>query len=465
MAKIIKKPAIIIGAGPAGLTAGYYFVKHGWPVTVFEADKQVGGLSKTVKYKGYRFDIGGHRFLTKMDNIFKLWVEIISRKSFLKVNRLSRIYYQGKFFNYPLKPLQALKNLGLIQSFKVIIDYGLIRLFPKKNEKNFENYMTNRFGKTLYELFFKHYTQKILGINPKRLSADWASQRIQGLSLIKAVLAAFKLNKIDTNVKNLSQAFYYPEFGPGQMWEAASKKIIEKGGVIKINRPIIKIKWNSKRIKKLNNFSVKGQIMSSMPMVNLIEALSPLPPNKIVQAARNLKYRDFITVVLVVNGKNIFPDNWIYVHDARLKVGRIQNYKNWSKKMVKDPERTSSLGLEYFCREGDELWNMTKNELIDLGGKEIIKMGLIKAGAVIDGSIVRAKKAYPVYDLNYKKNVRVIRNWLEKNIKNLVLIGRNGMHRYNNQDHSMLTGLLAAENTVRNKNHDVWQVDPDASET
>jgi len=465
MAKMSKKPVTIIGAGPAGLTAGYYLTKYCWPVTIVEADKQVGGLSKTINYKGYRFDIGGHRFLTKMDQIFKLWVEIVGKKNFIRVNRLSRIYYQNQFFSYPLQPFEALRKLGIAQAIKIVFSYFWIKLCPKMPENDFETYMINRFGKNLYKLFFKKYTQKILGIDTKRLSADWASQRIKGLSLIKAVTSTMQSKRINKKVKSLTRVFHYPRLGPGQMWEAASKKIVKKGGIIKTNRSIIKIKWNNKKIKKLNNFSVEGQVLSSMPIVNLVNALNPPPPNKIIQAAKSLKYRDFITVVLIVERKNIFPDNWIYVHDTRLKLGRIQNYKNWSKKMVKNPETTSSLGLEYFCNEGDQLWNMTKDQLIDLGKKEIAKMDFIKTDEIIDSAIVRAKKAYPVYDLNYKKNVKKIRNWLEKNIKNLTLIGRNGMHRYNNQDHSMLTGLLAAKNIALKAKNDIWQVDPDALET
>jgi len=468
-----KKPVTIIGAGPAGLTAGYYLTKHGWPVTIVEADKQVGGLSKTINYKGYRFDIGGHRFLTKMDQIFKLWLEIVGKKNFLKVNRLSRIYYKNKFFSYPLKPLEALVNLGLLNSLKIILAYGWAKMFPKQPENDFETYMINRFGSTLYKTFFKSYTEKVMGIKATKMSSDWAKQRIKGLSLLKTLTSMVSVKKINTKVKSLTKSFHYPPLGPGQMWEAACKKVLKTKGKVKLSEEVIKIIWQNKKIsgletmknKRQKRYKVKGPVLSSMSILNLIYCLKPSPPKKVFQAAKSLKYRDFITVILIVKKKNVFPDNWIYVHDSSLKIGRIQNYKNWSKKMVKNPETTSSLGLEYFCNEGDQLWNMTKNQLIDLGEKEITKMGFIKADEMMDGAIVRVKKAYPVYDLNYKKNVKIIRNWLEKNIKNLTLIGRNGMHRYNNQDHSMLTGLLAAKNITLKTKNDIWQVDPDVSET
>ena len=467
----MAKKTLIIGGGPAGLTAAFFLTQQKQPVTVFEAGPRLGGLAQTVNYKGNRFDIGGHRFLTKMKEIFNLWIEIIGRKNFLKVKRLSRIYYQDKFYHYPIKPLEALNNLGLRKALEIFVTYAWVKIFPKRKGNNFHDWMVNRFGITLFNIFFKTYTEKVIGLSTKQLSADWAKQRVKGLSLSQAIISAFI--KKPNRIKTLSEEFHYPKCGPGQMWQACGKKIIRNGGEILLFTKVVKIYWQNRLATKLIThhgtanklWPVKGALLSTMPMSLLVKTLDPLPPRAIRLAAGKLRYRDFITVGLIVSKKQIFPDNWIYIHSPELKVGRIQNYKNWSKAMVKNPKTNTTLGLEYFCNEGDNLWQLSDKQLLNLAANEIAKMGLIHTKQIIDGVVIRAKKAYPVYDLNYQQNVMIIKNWLEFNIKNLILVGRNGMHRYNNQDHSMLAGLQAAKNILYSQHYNLWKIDPDASET
>ena len=459
-----KATTVIIGAGPAGLSAGYYLVKHGRKVLILESDSQVGGISKTVNYKGYRFDIGGHRFLTKNKSIFKFWLELVGKTNMIKVNRLSRIYYNNKFFSYPVKPVEAFQKLGVIESIKVAASYIKIKIKPLKNEDSFENFMINRFGTTLFNTFFKNYTKKVMGIETSQMSADWAGRRVKGLSLEKVLLAAKSKN---TATQTLYHTFFYPKLGPGQMWEAAFRKVKNKGGEILLNQKVIKILTKNKKVcglkilGKTKQIPIKNQLLCSMPISSVIKALDKKPPNKVVKAASQLRYRDFITVGLIINNKDIFPDNWLYIHHPDLKIGRLQNYKNWSKAMVKNSNSRSTLGLEYFCNDRDKLWQMADKELIKLGINEMVKIGFIKSSQVIDGTVVRVKKAYPIYDLDYKKNVKTVKDWLDQNLTNLVLVGRNAMHTYNSQDHSTLVGILAAKNIVNQETNDLWTADPD----
>ena len=461
----MNKKVIIIGAGPAGLTAAYELCKLGVKSVVLEKSNTVGGISQTVNFRGYLFDIGGHRFFTKVKAVNDLWHEIMEEGKFLRRNRMSRIYYNKKFFHYPLQAANALFGLGVFNSFLTFLSYSKAQVFPIKPEISFEDWVINRFGKRLYDTFFKTYTEKVWGIPCHEISAEWATQRIKGLSLLSAVKNSLLMSqpKVKANViKTLIDSFEYPEKGPGMMWETAAKVIQQKGSTLELNSSVEKIHFSENEITLLEIKSagltkvVAGtHFISSMPMQELIQKMGSAVPVEVQNAARNLNYRDFLTVSLIVNQADLFADNWIYIHDSAVKVGRIQNFKNWSPKMVPDPNKTC-LGLEYFCFEGDSLWNMTDADLIKLGTGELGTLGLVNPADVEDGAVVRMPKAYPVYDSKYSDAVMVIRKFLEK-FKNLHLVGRNGMHKYNNQDHSMLTAMYSVKN-IMGANLNVWDV-------
>lgn len=456
---------VVIGAGPAGLTAAYELCKAGVGSILLEKDKVVGGLSRTVNYKGYHFDIGGHRFFTKVKSVDAMWREVLAEGQFLRRSRLSRIYYNKKFFHYPLRATNALLGLGILNSALIFLSYLRAQMFPEKPEDTFEQWISNRFGKRLYKIFFKTYTEKVWGIPCNQIMAEWAAQRIKGLSLLAAVKAALIQNHRSSNkdvIKTLIDAFDYPELGPGMMWETV-KQIVEKHGTeIRLRTGVEKILWHEGAVHALEvvtdgkQKTIEGtHFISTMPIRELIQKFEPPPPETVLRAAEALNYRDFLTVALIVDKRELFPDNWIYIHDADVKVGRIQNFKNWSPSMVPDPEKTC-LGLEYFCFEGDGLWTMTDSDLIELGKKELGILGLVNPADISDGSVVRMPKAYPVYDGTYAESLRVVRQFLS-GIPNLQLVGRNGMHKYNNQDHSMLTAMLAVKN-ILGANYDLWQV-------
>jgi len=454
---------VVLGAGPAGLTAAYELAKAGVTSTVLEADDTVGGLSRTAEYKGYRFDIGGHRFFTKVTPVEELWIEILG-DDLLTRPRLSRIYYNGKFFSYPLKPFNALFGLGIFETTRCVASYGWARLFPRRPEEDFATWITNRFGKRLFEVFFKTYTEKVWGIPCSQIQAEWAAQRIKGLSLTTALKNALigdrSARKQDT-VKTLINEFLYPRHGPGMMWEKARELVEGMGSRVLMEQAVSRVCWSSGRVTAVEaggRTYEADQFISSVAIRDLIESLEPAPPENVIAAAQRLKYRDFLTVALMVRGESLFPDNWIYIHEPGVKLGRLQNFKNWSPEMVPDPAMTG-LGLEYFCSEGDELWSMTDAELVELGKREIVELGFTTAADITDGTVVRMKKAYPVYDRDYAPALETIRAFLAT-LSNLQLIGRNGMHRYNNQDHSMLTAMLAARNILGAK-HDLWQVNVD----
>jgi protoporphyrinogen oxidase len=461
---------VVIGAGPAGLTAGYELTKAGIPVTVLEASSErVGGLARTEKYKGFCFDIGGHRFFSKSREIEDLWTEILGAEM-LERDRLSRIYYRGRFFDYPLKAMNVLKNLGPINVLLAMASYAKARLRPIENARSFEDWTINAFGRRLYRTFFKTYTEKVWGIPCSEISADWAAQRIKGLSmvsLLKATLLPKRRKPREKVIKTLIDAFRYPRYGPGQMWETVTRVVRESGGEVRMDREVRRILRDAQGVTEVETGAAGAEerysgthFLSSMPMRELLERLSPPPPPEVLQAARSLQYRDFLTVALIVDQPETFPDNWIYVHDPSVRLGRVQNFKNWSPFMVPDAQLTC-LGLEYFCSEGDDLWVRRDSELLDLGRDELARIGLIDPSRVIDGCVVRMKKAYPVYDDHYARHVGVIRQFLEAETPNLQLIGRNGMHKYNNQDHAMMTGLLAARNILGGR-FDVWKVNSDA---
>ena len=459
-----EKHVVIMGAGPAGLTAAYQLAKAGVTSTLLEKDAVVGGISRTVSYKGYSFDIGGHRFFTKVAAVDEMWREVLSEADFLHRSRMSRIYYNKTFFHYPLRAGNALAGLGILNSFLILLSYVKARIFPTKPELSFEQWVSNRFGQRLYLTFFKAYTEKVWGMPCSEISAEWAAQRIKGLSMLSAIKnALIQKQSSDKSkvIKTLIDAFDYPRKGPGMMWDAVLESVRHSGDEIQLNTAVEKIVWLPGGVESVHTAAgtVRGtHYLSTLPVRELVEKLDPPPPADVLEAARSLKYRDFLTVALIVNQADLFPDNWIYIHDPDVKVGRIQNFKNWSPEMVPDPAKTC-LGLEYFCFENDGLWSMSDAELVELGKRELAALKLARTEDMEDGTVVRMAKAYPVYDSTYRTALEKVREFLGR-LPNLQLIGRNGMHKYNNQDHSMLTAMLAAKNILGGQ-HDLWQVNVD----
>jgi protoporphyrinogen oxidase len=462
-----SKPIVIMGAGPAGLTAAWELLKAGREVVVWEADPTyVGGISRTVEAEGFRFDIGGHRFFSKSDDVNRVWREIMP-DDFIDCPRLSRIYFRNKFFAYPLEAVDSLMKLGPFEAVRILGSYVKARLKPIRPETSFAQWVTNRFGGRLFAMFFKSYTEKVWGISCDEISADWAAQRIKGLSLREAVINAFKGKKAEPTAKTLIRNFFYPRLGPGQMWETATRKITERGGKVLLDRRVQTIHWDETGVTHITGTNHLGEFfqqegtdfISSIPLKELMLSLDPPPPEEVKAAALALRYRDFITVCLVVKKADVFPDTWIYIHDPTVKVGRVQNYKNWSAAMVPDAKLTS-LGMEYFCFDGDGLWTATDHDLADLAIREAEQIGLVTKAEVQDAFVVRMPKAYPIYDQEYQQHVETIRAWVSQ-FHNLQPVGRNGMHHYNNQDHSMMTAMLAARN-IEGGNFDCWKVNTEA---
>jgi len=462
----VKDRTVIIGAGPAGLTAAYELGRLGLPAIVLEKDDVVGGLSRTVSHNGYRFDIGGHRFFTKIAAINQLWHELLG-EDFVERSRLSRIFYDGKFFNYPLRPVEALSKLGPMEATRIVASYVRARATPNGDERSFEDWVVNRFGKRLFEVFFKSYTEKVWGIPCSQISSDWAAQRIKNMDLAAAIKNALlgHGSRGGEVVSTLIDRFHYPRLGPGMMWERCRDRASELGVDTLTQCKVTRIRHGNGQIEAVD-VSREGRVesmgaesvISSMPIPSLLRALDPPPPRNVLDAADELRFRDFLTVVLVIDRTDVFPDNWIYIHSPAIKVGRVQNFKNWSPEMVPDQKRTS-LGLEYFVQEDDELWARSDEELRALGVRELEALELIEGREVIDHAVVRVPKAYPVYDQNYESALETARTYLDQ-FTNLHLIGRNGQHRYNNQDHSMMTGMLAARN-LAGADHDLWEVSAD----
>jgi len=453
---------VVVGAGPAGLTAAYELSRLGRRALVFESDDIVGGISRTDEYEGYRYDIGGHRFYTKVGLVQDIWEEILGDELLIRP-RLSRIYYDSQFFDYPLKPFRALRSLGLREAVRIAFSFARAQIAPSREEKTFEQWVSNRFGRRLFEIFFETYTEKVWGMPCSEISADWAAQRIQDLDLFSMLKQALFGGGTD-EIATLIERFHYPRHGPGQMWERCTELLEESGTPVQLRSRVERIHHDGQSVKSVTVRDADGatrlveaeHVLSSMPIRELVRALDPAPSEAVLQAAERLRYRDFLTVGLIVDRAELFPDNWIYIHSPDVKLGRIQNFKNWSPEMVPDPEK-SSLGLEYFVQEGDELWSADDADLIEIGTRECEMLGLVSRDDVIGGTVIRMPKAYPVYDGEYLEALEVIRSALQR-ITNLSLIGRNGQHRYNNQDHSMLTGVLAARNIATGAEHDVWDV-------
>ncbi len=451
---------VIIGGGPAGLAAGHTGSKQGRATLVLEAENQVGGLSKTIEYKKYYFDIGGHRFLTKIQPVRDLWKEILP-DDFVGRERLSRIFYKNQFFHYPLRVNEAMFGLDIKEVAWIIASFIKWRLVPKNNEKSFEDWVSNRFGYGLYSIFFKSYTEKVWGIPCKELSADWAAQRIQKLSLAKAALDAFGLGK-KKDIKTLSDIYDYPRLGPGQMYQAMAKAINAYGSEVLTGHRAGKVEHENNKVKYVTANTAHGKVeiktralISTMPIDELVMIMAPAAPPEVINAAKELKYRSIITANFIVDQKTITPDNWIYLPSPEIKAGRLQLYKNWSPDMVPD-KNMSTIGLEYFSSPGDFLHNSLDREVLEIGKEDLEKLGMVKRRKIKDGFVARYEKAYPVYDVGYMKNLRIIKDYLGS-ITNLSCAGRYGQFRYNNMDHSILTGILAVKK-LSGEDVDPWDV-------
>lgn len=463
---------IVVGAGPAGLTAALELVRAGWKVTVLESEPEhVGGLARTIRYKGHAIDIGGHRYYTKIDEIWDWWREILP-EDFIEVERQSRIYYRHRFIRYPLEAWDALPKMGVVFALRALFDHLYRKASPIQPEVSFRDWVVNRFGDRLFHAFFESYTEKVWGMKCEEISADWASQRIQGLSIGNIIARALTPPALrrneDASLKTLTDRFHYPRLGCGMLWEKVAERVQAEGGTLLLGHTVRRIECEDYRVAGVvsedregrRHYHSCGQVVSSMALRDLIQAFDPGVPDGVAEAAERLRYRDFITVGLEAARADVFPDQWIYIHDPDVKVGRIQNYKNWSEAMVRDPGK-SFLGMEYFCFEGMELWSMSDEDLIELSRTELERIGLARAEEIEDGVVVRVPKAYPVYDEGYKEAVAEIRGWLRE-IENLWSVGRNGTHRYNNQDHSMMTALLVARNLTREERNCPWMVNQNA---
>jgi protoporphyrinogen oxidase len=459
---------VVIGAGPAGLTAAYMLTKHGVAPTVLESDNVVGGISKTAVRDGWRFDIGGHRFFTKVKAVDDLWFEILGKDDFLRRPRMSRIYYRKKFYDYPIVAMNALRNLGPIEATRCMISYAWVRVKPPKDKSTLEGFVASRFGWRLYEHFFKTQSEKVWGVPCSEIQADWGAQRIKDLSIWRAVVDALTPKSVKARrakgkqITSLIDEFNYPKYGPGMMWERCTELIQAQGSKVVFDSNVVKVEHADGRahavVTESNGVTTRYEctdVVSSMPISSLLKAMDPPVPDAVRRAADDLRYRAHITVGLVVPEEFSFPDNWIYINDANVKVGRVQNFGRWSPYLVKDGR--TCLGLEIFVNEGDEWWTMPDEQLVETGKRELEQIGLIVASKVEAGYVIRTPKAYPFYDARYKANVETLRQWIEQHTPNVYPVGRNGMHRYNNQDHSMYTAMLSVEN-IFGADHDVWSV-------
>jgi protoporphyrinogen oxidase len=456
-----ERPVVVLGAGPAGLTAGYLLAKRGKPVVVLEASDQVGGLARTEVRDGYRFDLGGHRFFTKVPEVDQLWHEIL-REEFLRRPRQSRIYWHKRFLEYPLQGMDVIRKLGPIELALCLFSYLWAAVKPKGREDTFEDWVANRFGRRLYGHFFKSYSEKVWGVPATEIRAEWAAQRIKNLSFFSAAKSAFIGNR-KNKITSLISEFNYPRYGPGQLWEQMTEDIRTHGGEVRLNAPVTRLRLDGDRVVEViagGETLTPSYVISSLPLRATVGIAEPEAPADVRDAARGLRYRDFLTVALVIDSEDLFPDNWIYIHEPGVKVGRIQNFRSWSPWMVPN-DSDASIGMEYFCFEGDELWGMADHDLVAMATAELQQLGLARAERVKLGFVVRVHKAYPMYDAQYGERVEAIRGWLD-GLANLVQVGRNGLHRYNNSDHSMLTAMRAVDNILLGTHHDIWAVNAES---
>jgi protoporphyrinogen oxidase len=464
---------LVIGAGPAGLTAAFQFHKDGIPSTILEGTDQVGGISRTVERDGWRFDIGGHRFFTKVKEVDDLWHEILPEEDFLLRPRMSRIFYRGKYYDYPVKAMNAFKNLGPVEATRCVASYLVanirnspigMKLGLGFDQEKFSGWVAARFGKRLYGHFFKSYTEKVWGMPADELPSDWAAQRIKNLDLKATILNAVNPKKNQKEITSLIEEFQYPKYGPGMMWEVCRDKVVAQGSTVHMETKVRKIRHRDGKAYEVVAVHPDGSeetfacdhVISTMPLTKLVLGMDPAPPAEVIEAAEQTSFRDFLSVALVVPEEYAFPDNWIYIHAPEVEVGRIQNYGSWSPFLVK--EGRTCLGLEYFVFEGDEMWTKSDEDLIAQAKEEISFLGLVDPAKVELGHVVRVPKAYPTYDTGYLDRVELMRKWIEANTTNVHPVGRNGMHRYNNQDHSMYTAMLTVENILGRGPHDIWSV-------
>jgi protoporphyrinogen oxidase len=453
----------VLGGGPAGLTAAHVLSRQNVKGTVFEADGVVGGIAKTVEFNGYRFDLGGHRFFTKLQPVERLWEEMLGDE-FLTRPRLSRIYYRGQYFHYPLEARNVLRQLGFVESLRCAASYFAAHLRPKRHAETFEDWVTARFGRRLYERFFRTYTEKVWGIPGSEIRAEWAAQRIKNFSFWHALTTVLGVNR--TTATTLIEEFRYPRLGPGQMWEAFREQVEDAGIPVRLNHRCVALSHSGGRVERVSlrtngaeaEHVVEG-VLSSIPLSELVLCLDPPAPESVLAAARRLRYRDLCLVALIMDEEQPFPDNWVYIHDPGTRAGRVQNFGAWSESLV--IPGTTCLGVEYFCFEGDDIWEMPHEDAVALATEELSRIGLIDAARVVDGVKIRVPKAYPMYAETFREDVATIRGYLES-FENLKTFGRNGLHRYNNQDHSMWTAILATLNLTAGTDYDVWSVNTEA---
>ncbi len=451
---------LILGAGPAGLAAADALCAAGHPAVVLERAAVVGGLSRTVERDGYRFDVGGHRFFTRYARVEALWHELLGTE-LRERPRLSRILYRGRLYPYPLQILPTLRNLGVVETARCTTSY--LRARARRREAlTFQDWVSQRFGRRLFDLFFRTYTEKVWGIGCDQISADWAAQRIKNLSLGKAMRNAVLGGR---DVTSLIDRFWYPRLGPGQMWEALAHRVEQRGGEVRRGTTVVGIRRDGKRVVGVTVQSEAGQheldadhVISSIPLTILVQSMVPPAPHEVLAAASSLRFRHLIAVCLVVEGTELFPDNWVYVHDPELRVARIQNQGNWSPELVPEPGR-SGLSLEYFASDGDALWTASDDDLIALAQRELAQTGLCDP-EVVRGFVIRAPRAYPVYGTGYEAPLRTVSSWVQQ-LDGLDAIGRYGMFKYNNSDHSVLTAMLTVDNLLGRSSHDVWSVNSD----
>lgn len=463
----MQKDIYVLGAGPAGISCAHELARRGVPAHVIERHPQVGGLCRTIPHGGFLFDVGPHRFFTKNDEVERLWHEALGDES-VTVARRTRILYRNHLFDYPLKPLAALRGLGLWTSLQAMASFAKIKLGPRRGRArgSFEDWVVSQFGRVLYDIFFKTYTEKVWGISCRDISAEWAGQRIKGLSLTSALLNSLKRGGgAASGVKSLVDQFDYPRLGAGQVYERLAEKARSQGAVFALSTRVLGVRHGNNRIAGIDVEGPGGEssqlsaehVFSSIPLTELILRLSPAPPDEVLEAARTLYYRDHVTVNLVIRRRRPFPDNWIYVHDPRVRMARIACYGNFSDGMLRDVGK-DALSVEYFTFAHDELWQMADEQLIALAGRELEQVGLLAAGDIEGAFVVRERDSYPVYYLGYRSSLDTIRAYLAR-FENLTPIGRGGMYRYNNQDHAILSGLLAARNfCAPGAHHDLWEI-------
>jgi protoporphyrinogen oxidase len=449
----------VLGAGPAGLSAADVLARREVAATVFEADSSVGGIARTVEHDGFRFDLGGHRFFTKLAPVQALWEETLG-DDFLLRPRLSRIYYGGEFFAYPLRAEEVVRRLGALESLRCAVSYLRARLRSDVPPDTFEAWVTARFGRRLYDAFFRTYTEKVWGVPGSAIQSEWAAQRIKNLSFWTALTGALRLRR--THVTSLIEQFHYPRLGPGQMWEAFRERIETAGVPVRLGERCVAVQHADGAVHGIRLAGAAGEreehvdgLLSSIPLAELVLALEPPAPDHVLEAARSLRYRELVLVGLMSSDPEPFPDNWIYLHDPDVRAGRVQNFGAWSPAMTRPG--TTCLGVEYFCFEGDELWTMTEQEAVALAVRELTSIGLLDPEHVLDGIKIQVRRAYPMYVSGYREAVETLRAHLQ-GLRNLRTFGRNGLHRYNNQDHSMWTGILAALDLLDGSGYDVWSV-------